>query len=285
MAKRKRKFGEAELKRKIKEGRGQGELGNYKPWLYVQDVPSKGLSTRIKGIKTGRVHHLLSLLELYLFYLLDWSESVVDIQEQYPLFLEETLVIGERLNIKHPAVRVPSVKVRSGSELIAKFNYVPVIMTTDFRVTVRKKPFGNSVVAISAKYSKDLNKPRTIKKFEIERVYWERRKVEWKIFTERDVNKTLIKNIEWVHSFDNPDWLLCGIESELLQEVTGFLFNLLSVNRMPLRTATDLSDRKFNFAPGVSLLIVRHSIASRKWNIDMTIPIVPLNPLVFINRQ
>ena len=51
--------------------------------------------TRIKGWKSGRVHHLLSLLELRWFYVLDWNLEVIDVREQYPLLpLEETLAIA-----------------------------------------------------------------------------------------------------------------------------------------------------------------------------------------------
>ena len=37
-----------------------GQGANYNPWLHIQDVPSQGLASRIKGWKTRRVHHLLS---------------------------------------------------------------------------------------------------------------------------------------------------------------------------------------------------------------------------------
>ncbi|HEV7736265.1 MAG TPA: hypothetical protein VGO47_02690, partial [Chlamydiales bacterium] len=83
MAKRKRLVTETSIKRRIKEGRGIGRLANYKPWLHIQDVPSLGLSSRIKGWKTQRVHHFLSGLELLYFYILEWSRNVVDIREQY----------------------------------------------------------------------------------------------------------------------------------------------------------------------------------------------------------
>lgn len=35
----------------IKEGRGQGEFENYKPWLTVRDVPSNGRIAREIGTK------------------------------------------------------------------------------------------------------------------------------------------------------------------------------------------------------------------------------------------
>lgn len=280
MARRKRKTNKTKHKQRL----GTGKLGNYKPWISVRDFGSRGVATRIKGLKTGRMHHLLSFLELYWFYFLDWSEEVVDIREQFPLFLPETLAIAKRLKIAHPSVRVPIPKTSAptGKSLVkpsaARFGKEPEVMTTDFLVTMRRKPFGTYQIALNVKYSKDLANARTIKKFEIERVYWESRGVKWAITTEREINRTLIYNIEWVHSFRDPDWLE-GLNSRILDQCADFLFNILSDGRTLLRNATNASDKFFNFSPGVSLLIVRHLIAVRKWRVDMSSFIDPGKPL------
>lgn len=42
MAKHNLQWDENKLKRFLREGRGQGEGQNYKPWVTVQDFPSKG---------------------------------------------------------------------------------------------------------------------------------------------------------------------------------------------------------------------------------------------------
>ncbi len=44
----------------IKEGRGQGEGKEYKPWLTIQDFPSMGRVTRVFGWTTQRIHHFFS---------------------------------------------------------------------------------------------------------------------------------------------------------------------------------------------------------------------------------
>lgn len=75
----------------VKEGRGQGQKENYKPWLYVYNVPSRGRSHRIWSYTSNRVVHCLSDLELSVFLLLEWSFVVDDIREQFPLDLQTTL--------------------------------------------------------------------------------------------------------------------------------------------------------------------------------------------------
>lgn len=92
----------SKIEKWIKEGRGSGIGAEYKPWLHIQDVSSLGRSTRLRGIKTTRQHEFLSDLERNYFYLTEYSDSFIDIREQYPLLpLEETIIIANELGIKH----------------------------------------------------------------------------------------------------------------------------------------------------------------------------------------
>ena len=63
----------------IKEGRGQGFLSKYKPFLTVKDNKSlNNRSSRVYGYKTGRTHHLFSDLELAVFLILDRNIFIKD---------------------------------------------------------------------------------------------------------------------------------------------------------------------------------------------------------------
>src|SRR5437763_1442382 len=97
MAKRKRDNGQKAQRRRSKEGRGVGTGADYTPYLFIHDVASIGLASRDWGWKTNRVHHFLSRLELKFFYILEWLQHVLDIREQFPLDLDETLAIADRL--------------------------------------------------------------------------------------------------------------------------------------------------------------------------------------------
>src|SRR6266498_180717 len=104
------------IDRRLAAGRGKGTGSDYQPWLRVQDVPSNGRIHRIRGCTTGRVHHLLSDLEAKVFYTFDYSPSVCDIREQFPLLpLAETLAIAEECGataateyVTAPAVALPT---------------------------------------------------------------------------------------------------------------------------------------------------------------------------------
>ncbi|CAM4016314.1 TnsA endonuclease N-terminal domain-containing protein [Cohnella lubricantis] len=254
MAKRKREVTEAKIERFIKEGRGQGTGKDYLPWLKIQDVPSEGRATRGVGWTTGRRHELMSDIERDYCYLLDYSDNVTDIREQFPLLpLEETLMIAEKLGIKHPA------DPKTG---------VPVVMTTDFLVTYKDKEYARTVKPFS-----ETEDDRTIEKFEIERVYWETRNIDWGIITYQDLPEPLIRNIEWVHKeYHNEDVPELGHFA--VQNLQRILATRL-YDGEKISTACLACDEQLGLEIGTSLAMFRHFIARKIWSVDMNERIIP----------
>ena len=257
MAKRKRQFTEAKIERMIQEGRGQGSGKDYLPWLTIQDVPSEGRATRGVGWTTGRRHQLLSDIERDYFYLLDYCDDVTDIREQFPLLpLEETQMIAEKIGVEHPK------DPKTG---------IPIVMTTDFLITYREKTLARTV-----KPSAELENERTIAKFEIERIYWDSRHVDWGIITDLDLPDTFIRNIEWVHKeFHNEDVPALGIFTirNLQQMLSARLHNGEVISRACLAC-----DEQLGLDAGTSLALFRHFIARKIWSVDMTERIKPTLP-------
>jgi hypothetical protein len=179
MAKHNRKWNQCTYKRYISEGRGQGDGKDYKPWIRVQDFSSRGTISRIYGFKTGRVHHLLSNHEKYYFYLMEWSEKVIDIREQFPLSdVKMAINIAESAGIRYPADRI------SG---------YPYVMTCDFMLTTSLGCKARTIKQVS-----ELSNKRVIEKLEIERRYWNRLGIDWKLVTDRDIDVPKAQAIEWV---------------------------------------------------------------------------------------
>ncbi|HEU0178700.1 MAG TPA: TnsA endonuclease N-terminal domain-containing protein [Blastocatellia bacterium] len=256
MAKRDRRSDRKVIDRRLKEGRGQGRGAEYKPYLRVQDVPSQGLATRVGGWKTGREHHFMSCLECDYFYLLEWSSVVVDIREQYPLDLDETLAIASDLGIRHPT----DPRTRES-----------VVMTSDFVNTVRQS-IGAIEHARTLKYTKDLGSSRVMEKLEIERVYWASRGVDWGVVTEREIDPALARNIKWLHPY-RASAALAPLTDAAIRNVEAVLTPRVLEENLPLRDLTDECDRRFIFPPGASLAVVRHLIACGRWQVNMTSPI------------
>lgn len=173
-----------DFRRALKNKYGVGEGEDYKPWLRVQDVPSKGSSAKIQGIKIDREHHTLSEGESAFFYLAEFRDSVVDIREQFPLIpIDLTIKIASVLGVAHPSI--PDSKDLN-------------ILTTDFLLTCSDKRKGVWYEAVSIKSNaKDLVDQRTAEKLDIERVWWELLGIPFRIYVNTIENQTKSKNIQW----------------------------------------------------------------------------------------
>lgn len=243
MPKRQTGWTEAKISRYIKEGRGQGELALYKPWLTIQDVPSNGRVHRFIGWKTLREHHLLSDLEYNYHCFCDWAENVLDIREQFPLDRELTLKIAGDLDIKHP--------------VDTKTN-TPIVMTTDCFLTMRE---GTTVVykARTLKFEKDLSDERVIEKFEIEKSYWEHQGIDWAIVTEKELPANFISNLKFLRDayFVNDDENL----ALLMEEWRGFAGSVLG--------NLQAFDRKYNFEVGTGISLYKHALAKKLLKVNM----------------
>ncbi len=267
MAKRRRLTTARSIEQRIKEGRGAGEGLYYLPWHTIQDVPSRGRCHRVKGWGHGRVHHLLSDLEYYVFLIFEWAKRVVDIREQFPLLpLEETLHIAERLGVRHPT----DPKTRH-----------PVVMTTDMLLTV-----GHGLrcdyVPVTIKYEDDLLKPRVLEKLEAERLYWESRSKVLLIMTERQVPMPLVRNVRWFHKYRNPSALF-PLPEATVDQIVDLLTRAVLETELPLRVITTACDRRLGLSAGISLAVIRHLLAGRRWEVDMRRMVRPDERLVLTN--
>jgi hypothetical protein len=271
MPKYKWNISQESIDRRIKEGRGQGEEFNYKPWLTVLDVTSKGCSHIIAGWKTdGRDHHLLSDGEKHCFLAYEWAKCILDIREQFPLPLEKTLAIAEAAGIKHPVH--PKTKH-------------PVVMTTDFMLTVQT-PEGTVCHARTFKFPEELNvrDVRVGQLFEIERLYWQLMNINWKIVTQSQLPMGLVNNVDHIHSFYNLGRI--HLTNEEVTDIYDWLTPRVNAKDTPLRDLTRQCDTALGFEgfdKGASLRASYHFIATKRWIVDMNLLIVPCDILSLIS--
>lgn len=255
MSKRIRK---ANYEKYIKEGRGQGELEKYKPWITIQDIPSKGRVSRIKGITTNRQHEFLSDLERNYFYYLDFADNVVDIKEQYPLLpIEETIQIANELGIEHP--KNPVTKE-------------PVVMTTDFMIIFRNDCGELEERARTVKYKDELMDRRVIEKFDIEREFYKRHEIDWYIVTEEYINKEYCMTLADLYSYislSNVDGFDKFSNLELDEIVRIFISNSLDYDGT-YRMYCNYFDNAFKLKLGSGISILKHSIINKFIKTDIT---------------
>ncbi|GEN57782.1 transposase [Halolactibacillus alkaliphilus] len=253
MAKRKRM---SSTENKIKKGYGEGQGIDYKPWINIQDVPSLGRATRLKGIKIPRQFEFLSDLERNYFYLLEYSDKVIDIREQYPLLpLDDTLLIAKELGLNHPID--PKTKE-------------PIVMTTDFLVTMHNGT-ANMHVARTLKYKDELMTERTLEKFEIERVYWEKREIDWGIVTEGEVSKVMATNIAFVHSYIRLNDIegFDQLTSVEIDEMVVYFVQRLMAEDQSVKQIARIYERDFGMPSGSGLALFKHLIITKTIKIDL----------------
>lgn len=258
MAKRSNDWDSNKLNRWIKEGRGQGEGKEYKPWLTVQDFPSMGRVTRVFGWTTQRIHHFFSDTQLKYFYLLDWEERVIDIREHYPL-IDLEVVLKDTSDLRL-------------GKFIDRKTKEPYILTTTFLITLLNFDGKKSFAARSIKYASELSKKSTIEKLEIERRYWKVQGIDWGIVTNKDINDVRAKNIEWVHSVMNSDDCNGLTKAEFDDLFDGILYRFID-NKQSVKNIIAGFEKDYSLDVGTGLLLFKRLVAEKRIVLDMDKPI------------
>lgn len=169
------------------KNRGKGIGKEYQPFIFLHEISSKGESYRLRSSTVGRIHHLLSRIELGAFLLFDRHPEIIDIREQYPIQIKDSLEICRQLGIKHPQI-----------------NGKLTVVSTDLILNFQD----SKQIAVSVKPYTHLSDERTIEKLQIEKAYWEQKECEWRLFTDRQITHGLKENLEWLHpilSYKNND--------------------------------------------------------------------------------
>jgi len=194
----------------------------------------------------------MSNRELQYFFLLEWSDMVLDIREQYPLLdVFSTVEIAEAAGIKHPY------DPQSG---------FPYVLTSDFLLTTT-----NGLMARSVKMSHELDNRRVLEKLEIERRYWNEKGVDWRLVTEREINRQKAKNIEWLHASKILRGLPYG--DALLDEMLSEMERLYLEMENPILELCEQIERSFSVDCGTGLAMFKHLAANKRLPLDMDRPV------------
>lgn len=177
-----RAWTEEKIERLRKQGRGTGVGKDYRPFIEITDLSSTGLSRRTFSTKTGRVHHLLSDVEWSFFLMLQWSNDVIDIREQFPLDRDITRDVATSLGIAHPCY--PG-------------THTSTVMTVDFLVT-RIRNDEKVLEAYDIKRTEAAEDIRTLDKLEISRETCSLLDTAHHLIYHSMLPLQKIKNIEWI---------------------------------------------------------------------------------------
>ncbi len=166
---------------KYKLKMGTGDNAKYKPYIQVGEFGSLGTAACVIDYKTGRTVHLLSQAEVIAWHLLRWKDNVIDIKEQYPLPIKDTLKIAKDYGISHP--------FKNGE---------PTVLTTDLYVI---RDTGNFAISIKT----SMNNLKYNNLF-IEKKYWKEHNIPWRLISKDELNIARYKNIRNVTHYYDLDY-------------------------------------------------------------------------------
>lgn len=167
-----------EWKRGLARKLCQGELADYKPWIDIRSFHSETTRYRVPSTRFGRCIHLFSHSEREVFWWLLWHHAAKDIKEQYALDPALTRQICRELGFKHPGY------TRGGH-----------VMTTDLVMDYWDNKGNLKRKAVQVKDKPSAVTERVAQKIAIEREYWERGGVEFKLICASELNPTLCNNL------------------------------------------------------------------------------------------
>jgi hypothetical protein len=178
-----------------KQGRGKGEGANYKPWIRTTEQKGQGRKKRSKSLKVNRIVHTFSTIETSLYELLELASNVIEIKEQYKLETQETKKICSKLKIKHP-----------GNNTKTK-----IAVTFDFLIT-----FSNGrKLAIAVKPINKILEKRVIEIFQIQASYADIKGYDFKIYTEKDIDKAFNHNIKLIKPYRDDKFFVENLKEKI----------------------------------------------------------------------
>lgn len=170
---------------KIRRNRGKGHGADYKPWILTREYNSRGTTANIVDWKHGRTTQLLSQGEEWYYYVLRWDDRVVDIREQFPLELEDTVRIADQLGVRHPKNR----RTRMTTDMLVDYDDGKQVA---YSIKDSRKAVDHHLAQDEKEQKKVI---RTMEKLLIEKFYWQEKGVKWKLLYKEDLNPIYVNNI------------------------------------------------------------------------------------------
>lgn len=268
---------ERKIQEMIEEGRGSGELGDYKPSIINRDLPGRSRKIDLQqesnlGWKTGRSHHLQNLSQEGYFMLLNWSDEVFDIREHFPLHtFRECMRIADRIGVTYPLDPVTG---------------HPLVLTVTFLLTVltEREPVLKARTVIRCALEKLPKHEANL--LYIEKLYCAERGIDWGYINPQKLNDkwNKIYNIKRFYPHRGLDRLHSLSNAQIEWAAVELTHRVLEFSS-PLRSLALKCDYDLNLPEGTSMNIARHLLANKRWVINMNVKFDENRPLILLNAD
>lgn len=242
----------------------------YLPWLDVRNARLMSRRSLIYGVKDGQVHTLLSDGEARLFFYLEPLLHIASFNCQFGL---TDLELAWECSV---AANVPYPRDKKGNA---------VVMSTDqIHCCVNFENDTKYVVANTFKYSKDLlaaktstrRRKRILQKLEIERIYWDKKGIEYKLWTDLNTPRVRADN----NAILRNSYTQLGLFHSNLDLVVRSLVEVYSHKpHLPLGTLVQFLASSLQLDAEEIRLAVEYAIWCNLIPYDHTVPFCYLNKL------
>ena len=147
-------------------------------------------------------------------------------------------------------------------------------MTTDFLITLAN----GEKQARTVKQAKEIEKRQNLIKFDIEREYWRRRGVEWRIVVAEEIPRDLVENIEWLLPYSDLESTKIS-EDDSIQIARRLTEEMIS-SEDSLADITSRYDAELRMEEGTCLNLCKYMIINRQWQVDISKRLSPSKKLV-----
>lgn len=237
-----------EIVRSLRLWKNEVAEHGHSPWVKVPDVRKMGRRHVHRCDKQGRITHLLSDGEYRAYQILLWRPNVLSVFEQVPLHLPTSLQVARDLNIVHHR------NYKNNTAYVASTDFIVKevdVLTGEIITTAYSFKYWDQFFKIDDDGKVKLRKGRTMLKLKIEREYWRRKGVKFKLISEQDATKARCWNLDWF----SQDW---DAELEVNQKVEfseAFLESWYAEQRAPIQHHLDFTCSKLSFDKKASITL------------------------------
>lgn len=230
---------------------------------FVKAVRSKshGYVYRVLSITCGRMMHLQSRGEYYLFHPLDMLARCRNLREGFALPLALTKAIAKAEDIKHPFNR---------------FTEEDAVMSVDFLCSDSEGGW----LAIDYKPSAHMIRNRVRKKLRITTLAFAEAGIDHVVVTDTDLPAVLVLNLGFLHTFALKASPL-PLPAAQLSIAATHMKGLLQDGNLTIYDAAVLCDREFRCGTGRLVRAALWSIARNLWSVNLDEIVDPDHPVDF----
>ncbi|PMH81495.1 TnsA endonuclease N-terminal domain-containing protein, partial [Vibrio cyclitrophicus] len=219
------------------------------------------------------------------FLYLEHDKNVVEIYEQYPLPIHETLLCAEELNIWHPARYKEKDHTTRLIPATTMTTDLVAVIKNEGSTSYRLQPYNyKPSESLSTKHESTQRVNRTKKKFDIECRYWEKQGFRLVQMTEQDLNPNRVYNLKWLRECYPYPNLLNAPEALYKSLLNTLNNNLTEEPDKTLKDQLQLASDTHNIPLDQTMRLFQHASYNGDISVDLNTKIELYRPLTMLNE-